>query len=158
MWKNILEPGRPQKKIGCMRFACWILKVTNTHSKYEVLIVFSLQQWLYERASISLLYLQQIACLVHFVIKLYTCWSVQWRSSAGREEIKVRAVHRFWHWRLKWIRKPLIHRSINHSVSYQILMVCRNETEPFLCWRQSRYSGIRNVHKWMKQYKKNFES
>ena len=27
-------------KIGRMRFACWILKATNTHSKYEVLTVF----------------------------------------------------------------------------------------------------------------------
>jgi len=24
MWKNIVEPGRPQMIIWCMRIACWI--------------------------------------------------------------------------------------------------------------------------------------
>ena len=33
-----------------MRFACWITKVTDTHSEYVILIAFPLQQWLYERA------------------------------------------------------------------------------------------------------------
>ena len=32
-----------------MRFACWITKATNTHSKYVILIDFPLQQWLHER-------------------------------------------------------------------------------------------------------------
>ena len=31
MWKNGLEPDRPQKTIWPMRIACWILKATNTH-------------------------------------------------------------------------------------------------------------------------------
>jgi hypothetical protein len=52
MWKNIVERGRPQMQIGRMHWASWILKAKNTHSKYEVVIVFSLQQWLHERASL----------------------------------------------------------------------------------------------------------
>ena len=36
-----------------MRIACWILKYTNTHSQYVILIVFPLQQLLHERASIT---------------------------------------------------------------------------------------------------------
>jgi hypothetical protein len=33
--------------------ACWILKATDIHSKYVILTAFPLQQWLYERASVS---------------------------------------------------------------------------------------------------------
>jgi len=35
-----------------MRTACWITKATDTHSEYVILIVFRLQQWLHESASI----------------------------------------------------------------------------------------------------------
>ena len=34
-----------------MRNACWIRKVTNTHSEDVILVAFPLQQWLHERAS-----------------------------------------------------------------------------------------------------------
>jgi len=30
MWKNIVEPERPQMKIWYMRLLCWIPKATNT--------------------------------------------------------------------------------------------------------------------------------
>jgi hypothetical protein len=40
MWKNIVEPGRPQMTLWGMRFACWILKATDTQSEYVVLIAF----------------------------------------------------------------------------------------------------------------------
>ena len=33
MWKNCVERGRPQMKIWRMRIACWIPKVTNTHTQ-----------------------------------------------------------------------------------------------------------------------------
>jgi len=32
MWKNIVQPGRPQMTIWRMHFSCWITKATNTHS------------------------------------------------------------------------------------------------------------------------------
>jgi len=48
-------------------FACWILKATNTHSQYVILIAFLLQQLLHERA--SLLSYTYIACLVN----VYCC-------------------------------------------------------------------------------------
>jgi len=35
-----------------MRFARLIIKVTNTHSEYVILIAFLRQQWLRERASV----------------------------------------------------------------------------------------------------------
>jgi hypothetical protein len=62
MWKNIVEPGRPQMKIWGMRISRLIPKATNTHSEYVTLIAFPLQQWLQERA--SLLRYTYIACLV----------------------------------------------------------------------------------------------
>ena len=52
MWKNIIEPHRPQMTIWRMRIACWIPKATNTHSEYAILIAFPLQQWLHERTSV----------------------------------------------------------------------------------------------------------
>jgi hypothetical protein len=45
--------------IGCIHFACWITRATNSCSKYVILIDFSWQQWLCEHAS-SYAY---IACL-----------------------------------------------------------------------------------------------
>ena len=52
MWKNTVEPGRPQMTIWLMCIACWTSKATDTHSEYVTLTVFLLQVWLYERASV----------------------------------------------------------------------------------------------------------
>jgi len=30
MWKNIVDPGRPQTTIRCMRIPCWVTKATHT--------------------------------------------------------------------------------------------------------------------------------
>jgi len=30
MWKNVIEPGKPQMTIWCTRIASWIPKATNT--------------------------------------------------------------------------------------------------------------------------------
>jgi len=62
MWTNTAEPDRPQITIWRMLLACWIPKVTNTHSEYVILIYIPLQQWLHERAS-KLRY-TSTACLV----------------------------------------------------------------------------------------------
>jgi hypothetical protein len=50
MWKNAVEPDRPQTTWR-MRIACWITKATNTHTEYVILIAFPLQQRFYERTS-----------------------------------------------------------------------------------------------------------
>jgi hypothetical protein len=42
----------PQMTIWHMHVACWTSKVTNTHSEYEILTAFSLQEQLSERASV----------------------------------------------------------------------------------------------------------
>jgi hypothetical protein len=38
--------------IPLMRCACWILKATDTHSEYVILLAFPLQRWLQECASV----------------------------------------------------------------------------------------------------------
>ena len=52
MWKNIVEPDRPQMTVWCMRIACCLPQATNTHSEYNVILIASIkQQWLREGAS-----------------------------------------------------------------------------------------------------------
>ena len=69
MWKNIVKPGRPQMIIQRMWIACWITKVTDTHSAHVILIAFPLQQWLYECA--SMLCRTYIVCLVLILWKYF---------------------------------------------------------------------------------------
>ena len=77
-----------------MRFACWIIKATDTHTGYVILIAFPRQQRLCERVSI-LRYIY-IACLLsnkHFPLrptpipnttKLTTLKPYSWGSDSGR--------------------------------------------------------------------------
>jgi hypothetical protein len=64
MWKNTLEPDRPQMTIWRMRITGWTPMATNTHSEYVILISFPLQQLLHEGA--SMLRYAYIACLVQY--------------------------------------------------------------------------------------------
>jgi len=50
MWKNTVEPDRPQMIIWCMRIACWIINATDTHSEYVIFIAFPQQLWLQKHA------------------------------------------------------------------------------------------------------------
>ena len=45
MWKNMVQPGRPQITTWSMRIVWWKLTATNTHSEYVILIAFPLEQW-----------------------------------------------------------------------------------------------------------------
>ena len=45
VWKNIVEPDRPQITIWRMRITLWIItNATNIHSEYVTLTAFPLQQ------------------------------------------------------------------------------------------------------------------
>ena len=61
MWKNMVEPDRPQMTIWHMLNAFWITKATNTYSECVICIAFPLQKWLHEHA--SMLRYTKIACL-----------------------------------------------------------------------------------------------
>jgi len=62
MWKNVVEPGRPQMTIWRMRIAWCTPQATNTQSEYVILIAFSLQQWLHKNASILRSYAHCLPC------------------------------------------------------------------------------------------------
>jgi hypothetical protein len=69
MWKDIVQPDRPQTTTWRMRIACWITKATLTHSEYVILVAFLPHQWLHERA--SMLRYTYIACLVgHYFLRI----------------------------------------------------------------------------------------
>jgi hypothetical protein len=72
MWKKIFcsQTGHSWT-IRRMRVACLIPKATNTHSQYVLLIVFPLQQWLKDRA--SMLRCTYIAC----VVIIYLCYAIR---------------------------------------------------------------------------------
>ena len=44
MWKNFVEPSRPQMTIWRIRIACWIPKATNTQSECIIPIAFPLHE------------------------------------------------------------------------------------------------------------------
>jgi hypothetical protein len=67
MWKNSVEPGRPQMTIWCMHIVCWIPKARNNHSESVTLIAFPLQQWLHIYH--SALHRTYIACRVRYFCK-----------------------------------------------------------------------------------------
>jgi len=59
----MVQPDRPLI-IRRIRFAFWITKATDTHSEYETIIGFPLQQWLHERALI-LFYTRNVSLVKH---------------------------------------------------------------------------------------------
>jgi hypothetical protein len=58
MWKKYgtARQATDDNIIRRMRVAFWIAKATVTHSEYVILIAFTRQQWLRERASILWFY------------------------------------------------------------------------------------------------------
>jgi hypothetical protein len=69
MWKNILETGRPQVTVWCMRIACCIPKTTNVHTEYVTLLLF---QGLIGCMNAPHCY----TCVACFVISLYRSTSL----------------------------------------------------------------------------------
>jgi len=63
MWKNIVEPDRPQMTIRLMCFACWFPRATDTHSKYEILVVFPLQLCWHAGLYVTI-YVHCVSCLL----------------------------------------------------------------------------------------------
>jgi len=76
MWKNIVEPARPQMIIWHMHIPCCTPKATNTCSEHVILIAFPLHQWLREHA--AMLCYTYIACLVRYVyfILMFTLMNI----------------------------------------------------------------------------------
>jgi hypothetical protein len=75
MWKNIVQPYRPQVTIRRMHLACKISTATNTNSEYVTLLSFAWQQWLRDRASM-LLYTYIAFLLTSYITLCLTKWCV----------------------------------------------------------------------------------
>jgi hypothetical protein len=56
MYKNMVDPERPQTTIWRVRVACRTTKATKIYSEYLMLIALPRQQWLRERALTFRLY------------------------------------------------------------------------------------------------------
>jgi hypothetical protein len=78
MWKNVVLPNRPQRTMWRTGIVYWIPKTKNMPSKYIILLVFPLKQWLDERAT-NLGYRYNVSPLVNIVTccgKLYVSENV----------------------------------------------------------------------------------
>ena len=65
MWKNIVQPDRPEMTVWHMRFACCIIMATSTRSEYVILIASTPQQWLFESTSmLRYTYMYYPSCLM----------------------------------------------------------------------------------------------
>jgi len=73
IWKNCVQPNRPQITIWRMRIVFWTPKITNTHSEYTILTAFPLQQWLHEQRLNITLYVNCLSwSLASFALNLIT--------------------------------------------------------------------------------------
>jgi len=79
IWKNIVQPDRPQMTIWFMPIACSVNKATDTHSEYVIHTVVPRQRWLRQRA--SMWRYTYIACLVNTKLCSLNCFSSNWISS-----------------------------------------------------------------------------
>jgi hypothetical protein len=77
----MVEPGRAQMALWCMRIECWIIKATNTHLQYVIRTAFPLQQWLRERAPVLTFNVQYIACLVDSMWSLFCVMSRRYSNA-----------------------------------------------------------------------------
>jgi len=71
MWKNIVEGARPHMTIWRVRIACWITKVTNTHSGY-VMVFLLFHCTMVARTRLIVTLYVHFACLVYFVACLFS--------------------------------------------------------------------------------------
>jgi hypothetical protein len=71
MWKNVVEPDRPQMKIPRMHVVCWITKATDTHSKYVTYYFFIATMITRRRFSVTL-YVHCLSCFKHSINLLRT--------------------------------------------------------------------------------------
>jgi hypothetical protein len=61
--KSIVESGRSQVTILCMRIGHWVPKAINTDSERVKVTAFPQQQWFHKRASTLRLYFHWLSCL-----------------------------------------------------------------------------------------------
>ena len=95
LWDNVEKYCRAGQTtddniIRRLRFACWVTKVTHTHSWHLIHIAYPRQQWLRSRASVWHLYVPSLPSLNSILIRdAYFCvvFTVQFRHCATSQEV-----------------------------------------------------------------------
>jgi hypothetical protein len=97
MWKNMVQPDRPQITIYIrrMHIACCITKAIGTHTEYVILTAFPQQHWL-TRTRLSVMFICTLPVLQYLSNRLGT-------FKTARHSM-IRSVHAFnWiGWRVFW--------------------------------------------------------
>ena len=106
IWKNIVEPGRPQMTIGHMQVACWIRKATNTLRICNT-YCFSTATMVAQRA--SMLYYLYTACLADVLLcTLFNvfCLSVGPTVYTVQVNVEYEATHYVgWKWEARMVER-----------------------------------------------------
>jgi hypothetical protein len=81
MWKNIVQPDRPQMttQYGTCALHAGQLRL-QTHSEYVILIAFPRQEWLHERASILRCTYFAVLFMFRFVLEPRICVCFSWNE------------------------------------------------------------------------------
>ena len=94
MWKNNVQPDRPQMTVWCIRIVCWIPMATKTSLEYAIFTAFPLPQWLHKATHcyfictfVALLWCKFWCCVKIHIIIAPTCFGL--RPSSG-------SLHRAW--------------------------------------------------------------
>ena len=75
-----------------LRLACYIPRATNRHPEYVILIVFPLQQWTHERASMSRY--TYTACLVTVYTHILQTWPLAGANIFIASQIQIMTVYK----------------------------------------------------------------
>jgi len=78
IWKNMIQPDRPQMNVWHVRISRWIPKDKITHSDYVIFIAFPPQYCLHDTASV--LRYTYISCLVLYyrLLEDFTAINFHW--------------------------------------------------------------------------------
>ena len=106
MWKNIVEPGRPEMKIWLVRIACWITKATNTHTQvnsYSLLF----HETVVAGTRLSVTFI----CTLPVLCSLFMCNIERERTFLKRKVSRVLYKFNFWGDNYTYFHLPFIART-----------------------------------------------
>jgi len=109
-----------------MRFSCWIIKATDTHSKYLTPIAFPREQWLRERTSVLC-----DSCIACRVWHICTPWLSRW----FRWRCRSCTIWRWVHW---WILTNTVKRARS---CVTVINICKSKGVHIL--ERLNYAGVR---------------
>ena len=107
-----------------MRIACWLIKATDTHSEFVIIIAFPRQQRLRERASILRSYIHFLSWYVK--IKLI----IGWRERNQQDATNLMFIIKLLYQHVSGIIMPIIRRTRVCTAAYGVLHCNKRGTKP----------------------------